>query len=75
MDVQMPVMDGMEATKAIREKGFNRIPIIAMTAQAMVGDREKCLEVGMNDYLSKPIKREIVFEMVNNWVLKKEEGA
>ena len=68
-------MDGLEATKAIRAKGFDRIPIIAMTAQAMVGDREKCLEVGMNDYLSKPIKREIVFEMVTNWVLKKEEGA
>ena len=72
MDIQMPEMDGIEAAKAIREKGFTQIPIIAMTAQALKGDREQCLAAGMNDYISKPIKREIVFEMINNWVLKKE---
>jgi signal transduction histidine kinase/ligand-binding sensor domain-containing protein/CheY-like chemotaxis protein len=72
MDVQMPVMDGNEATKAIRGYGFQDIPIIAMTAQAMKGDREKCLEAGMNDYLSKPIKREAVFEMVKKWTLDRE---
>ena len=71
MDVQMPEMDGLEATKAIREKGFDTIPIVAMTAHAMKGDREKCLEAGMDDYITKPIKRELVFEVLEKWVLKK----
>jgi signal transduction histidine kinase/ligand-binding sensor domain-containing protein/DNA-binding response OmpR family regulator len=72
MDVQMPEMDGKAATRAIRSRGFAEIPIIAMTAQAMKGDREKCLEAGMNDYISKPIKREAVFAMVKKWALRKE---
>jgi len=72
MDVQMPEMDGKAATRAIRSQGFAEIPIIAMTAQAMKGDREKCLEAGMNDYISKPIKREAVFAMVKKWAFSKE---
>ncbi|MFC2155352.1 two-component regulator propeller domain-containing protein [Acidobacteriota bacterium] len=67
MDIQMPRMNGIEAARHIRRKGFKDIPIIAMTAQSMKGDREKCLEAGMNDYISKPIKREAVFAMVKKW--------
>ena len=68
MDIQMPEMDGYEATRCIREKGFNDIPIVAMTANAMKGDRELCLEAGMNDYITKPIKREIVFQILEKWL-------
>jgi two-component system, sensor histidine kinase and response regulator len=72
MDIQMPEMDGKEATRAIREKGFAQVPIIAMTAHAMKGDREMCLEVGMNDYITKPIKREKVFAIINKCVFNTE---
>ncbi|MBW2265845.1 MAG: response regulator [Deltaproteobacteria bacterium] len=72
MDVQMPQLDGMKATRVIREKGFDTIPIVAMTAHAMKGDREKCLEAGMDDYIPKPVKRELVFEMLDKWVFNKE---
>jgi len=72
MDVQMPEMDGLEATRAIRERGFDTIPIAAMTAHAIEGDREMCLEAGMDDYISKPIKREVVFQVLQKWVLDKK---
>ena len=74
MDIQMPEMDGMAATRAIREKGFDSIPIVAMTANAMKGDREKFLAAGMDDYISKPIKREIVFDVIEKRVFRKKAG-
>ena len=68
MDIQMPDMDGYQASRSIRQKGFSTIPIIAMTANAMKGDRELCLEAGMNDYIAKPIKRDIVFQVLEKWL-------
>ncbi|MBW2738244.1 MAG: response regulator [Deltaproteobacteria bacterium] len=71
MDVQMPEMDGIEATQAIKEKGFDTIPIVAMTANAMKGDKEICFKAGMVDYIAKPIKRELVFEILEKWIFNK----
>jgi PAS domain S-box-containing protein len=64
MDCQMPIMDGYEATKRIRQGRLSTVPIIAMTAHAMKGDRERCLAVGMTEYLSKPLKPDTVAEMI-----------
>jgi two-component system, sensor histidine kinase and response regulator len=66
MDMKMPGMDGLEATKAIRtrENGNRRVPIIALTAYAMKGDRERCLAAGMDGYLSKPINGQEMIMLV-----------
>ncbi|MFT3946195.1 MAG: response regulator [Agriterribacter sp.] len=64
MDIQMPEMDGYTATQQIRETLKKDVPVIAMTAHAMAGEREKCLSYGMNEYISKPLREELLYKMI-----------
>jgi two-component system sensor histidine kinase/response regulator len=81
-------MDGIEATREIRKwertqpattgsmiTGRCHVPIVAMTANAMKGDREKCISAGMDDYITKPIRRDVVFAVLNRWVLNSDENT
>jgi len=70
MDCQMPEMDGYEASRRIRERerGSRRIPIVAMTANAMVGDRDRCLDAGMDDYIPKPVRVEDLRRALSRWL-------
>jgi two-component system sensor histidine kinase/response regulator len=69
MDVQMPVMDGLAATRAIRARpGLEGLPVVAMTANALEGDRERCLEAGMNDYVAKPIVMQALAGTLQRWL-------
>ena len=64
MDIQMPDMDGYTATAVIRAELQSQIPIIAMTAHAMMGEKEKCIQLGMNDYISKPLKETVLYNII-----------
>jgi PAS domain S-box-containing protein len=79
MDVQMPVMDGLEATRRIRKiksaGSINQIPIIAMTAHVMQGDREDCIQAGMNGYVTKPVSPHALAEALDKWLPKEEKTA
>ena len=69
MDVRMPGMDGLKATRILREYArFDNLPIIAMTAHAMNGDREKSLSVGMQDYIAKPIEPSVLLSTLARWI-------
>jgi len=74
MDIQMPEMDGYQAARAIRNvKELDRLPIIAMTAHAMAGDREKCLDAGMNDHIAKPIDPDRLIDTLMRWLPDRKE--
>jgi two-component system sensor histidine kinase/response regulator len=76
MDMQMPVMDGIEATRVIRsDQRFDALPIIAMTANAMAADRDKCLEAGMNDHIPKPIDAQELFRVLSQWTRARNAGT
>lgn len=77
MDCQMPVMDGYEASIAIRRLGTRgrRIPIVALTAAAIEGDRERCLAAGMDDYIAKPAKPAQLAEVLGRWLTGPAEIA
>ena len=71
MDIMMPIMDGYEAMHLIRENPqFSNLPIIALTAKAMTGDREKCIEAGANDYMTKPINSDNLLSLIRVWLFK-----
>ncbi len=73
MDMQMPIMDGYTATRVLREKGIT-IPIVALTANAIVGDKQKCIEAGCTGYLSKPIKHDLLLQTVAETLLESDDA-
>lgn len=70
MDIQMPVMNGYDTTRLLRDGGYNG-PIIALTASAISGEREKCIAAGMDDYITKPINEELFITVIDKWMIKK----
>jgi CheY-like chemotaxis protein len=76
MDIMMPIMDGYQATREIRaNRAWQDIPIIALTARAMPEEQERCMEVGANDYLVKPVDIERLLTLLRVWLFKQERAA
>ena len=80
MDLQMPVMDGISATREIRNiRSLDKLPVVAMTADAIVGVKEKCIAAGMQDFITKPINPDKVFKSILNWIpaenIKREDQS
>ena len=76
LDVQMPDIDGYEATRELRrrEGATRHTPVIAMTAHAMTGDRERCLEAGMDDYIAKPVRSQVLNEVLRRWIDRSDDA-
>jgi len=71
MDIMLPEMDGYDTMRAIRQMfSFNELPIVALTAKAMKGDREKCIDAGASDYIAKPVETEELLSLLRNWLLR-----
>ncbi|HXB07672.1 MAG TPA: response regulator, partial [Puia sp.] len=75
MDVQMPEMDGLEATNLIRQERHRQPVIIALTANAMQGDREQCLAAGMDDYICKPVRLDELMQLLEKWGIQRRKAG